>query len=228
MVHRKDSSRAIIAIYCSFFLLLYLLCYAYPQLSASLTLEDGPVEWLGALALLLAAIGFASCARKSRWYILLALFCFFAFAEEISWGQRLFGFSSPTFFRQWNTQDETNLHNLAFVSGLDKDGQKLPWWGNLITAGRIFTLCCFSFGVFIPWGVHFSTFVKKQVEKWNFPLLPTNIAYLFLWNYLLFRLFFTWQKVQEHSCNEIKESAYGVALFICAYTLLKKEKTATS
>ena len=228
MVHRKESSRAIIAIYCSFFLLLYLLSYAYPQFSATLTLEDGPVEWMGALALLLASLGFACCARKSRWYILLALFCFFAFGEEISWGQRLFGFGTPKFFSQWNTQDETNLHNLAFVSGYDKAGRKLPWWGNLITAGRIFTLCCFSLGVFVPWGAHCSQFVREKVKSLNFPLLPTNMAYLFISNYLLFRLFFTLQKLQEHNFNEIKESAYGVALLICAYTLWKKEKTAAS
>jgi hypothetical protein len=32
--------------------------------------------------------------------------------EEISWGQHILGFESPTFFQQGNIQMETNLHNL--------------------------------------------------------------------------------------------------------------------
>ncbi|MCH8148930.1 MAG: tetratricopeptide repeat protein [Planctomycetes bacterium] len=35
--------------------------------------------------------------------------------EEISWGQRLAGFSSPEFFRENNLQGETNIHN--FLTG---------------------------------------------------------------------------------------------------------------
>ena len=38
--------------------------------------------------------------------------CFFIFAfEEISWGQSLLKFDSPTFFKTHNYQQETNLHN---------------------------------------------------------------------------------------------------------------------
>jgi tetratricopeptide (TPR) repeat protein len=32
--------------------------------------------------------------------------------EEISWGQRIFGFESPEFFKRYNLQRETNLHNI--------------------------------------------------------------------------------------------------------------------
>jgi hypothetical protein len=36
---------------------------------------------------------------------------FFLFGEEISWGQRVFGFDSFGIFKQYNYQHETNLHN---------------------------------------------------------------------------------------------------------------------
>ena len=36
---------------------------------------------------------------------------FFLFGEEISWGQRVFGFDSVGIFNQYNYQHETNLHN---------------------------------------------------------------------------------------------------------------------
>ena len=37
---------------------------------------------------------------------------FFGIGEEISWGQRIFGIESSEFFKENNTQMETNLHNL--------------------------------------------------------------------------------------------------------------------
>jgi hypothetical protein len=47
----------------------------------------------------------------------LTLLCLFCAGEEISWGQRIFGWSSPGFFLQHNAQHETNLHNLV-VAGV--------------------------------------------------------------------------------------------------------------
>ncbi|MCK3682619.1 hypothetical protein [Maribellus sp. YY47] len=83
--------------------------------------EDGPFENLTALALL--AISGLSVARLVRqrntrnkfWVILnvlIVLGTFFAFGEEISWGQRIFGIQSGEYFMQNNLQGETNLHNL--------------------------------------------------------------------------------------------------------------------
>jgi len=45
----------------------------------------------------------------------LAICCFYVSMEEISWGQRLFGFATPDFFKAHNLQSETNFHN--FVAG---------------------------------------------------------------------------------------------------------------
>ena len=45
-------------------------------------------------------------------FVLLTIACFYVAMEEISWGQRLLGFSSPEFFQSQNLQGETNLHNL--------------------------------------------------------------------------------------------------------------------
>ncbi len=84
--------------------------------------EDGPVEWLTVLALVLS---FVMCVqrvitlRKSKnmaflavWG-LLAIICFFGAGEEISWGQRIFDIESSEFFKQNNAQQETNLHNMV-------------------------------------------------------------------------------------------------------------------
>lgn len=68
----------------------------------------------GALAMIWRAGGFARRGARvamglSMFY---ALLFFFASGEEISWGQRLFGWGTPDFFARNNYQNETNLHNL--------------------------------------------------------------------------------------------------------------------
>ncbi|MGH8443407.1 MAG: LTA synthase family protein [Nevskiaceae bacterium] len=81
--------------------------------------EDGLVEWatfaaLAAMAAVAAshAAGLATAPARGWWIALAAAFAFGAF-EEISWGQRVFGWHSPEWFLQHNAQDETNLHNLV-------------------------------------------------------------------------------------------------------------------
>ncbi|MGR9012094.1 MAG: tetratricopeptide repeat protein [Gammaproteobacteria bacterium] len=51
--------------------------------------------------------------HPQRWFfVLLAIASFYVFMEEISWGQRLIGFDTPTFFHKNSYQDEANIHNL--------------------------------------------------------------------------------------------------------------------
>jgi len=95
------------------------------------TVEDGVVEWLTVIGLLLAA---GTCFKRviqlrsyrSGLFILgcalLGLVLFFGAGEEISWGQRIFGIESSDYFKQNNTQGETNLHNLIV------DGVRVNRW----------------------------------------------------------------------------------------------------
>lgn len=84
--------------------------------------EDGPIEWLTVLGLLLSCIValhrvFTLRKTKNAGFIavwaFLALVCFFGAGEEISWGQRIFNIESSEWFKQNNAQQETNLHNLV-------------------------------------------------------------------------------------------------------------------
>lgn len=57
-------------------------------------------------------------AAKHNWLamataILIALVLFVMAGEELSWGQRIFGWATPELFTNINEQSETNLHNLA-------------------------------------------------------------------------------------------------------------------
>lgn len=62
--------------------------------------------------------------------VLYALLFVFAAGEEISWGQRIFGWGTPEFFAENNYQNETSLHNLT-VGGY-RLGRTL--FGSVLTA----------------------------------------------------------------------------------------------
>ena len=106
----------------------YLLFYTNSAQFEWFIQEDGVAEWLTVAGLLLGSIVcFYRLGKlmktRSKWFLFvtfgLGLFLFFAAGEEISWGQRIFGISTPEYFQQHNAQQETNLHNLVV------DGVKL-------------------------------------------------------------------------------------------------------
>jgi hypothetical protein len=85
----------------------------------SVASESGLVE-LGTAVLFLAASFVAARLAAGgalpapyRWlYGLFAVAALFVALEEISYGQHLFGWSSPEYFREHNLQGEVNLHNM--------------------------------------------------------------------------------------------------------------------
>lgn len=86
--------------------------------------EDGLAEWLTVVALAAAgARAFRTGAslrridgssRGARLWFVLAAVLVFGVLEEISYGQRIFGWETPEWFKVYNAQDETTLHNLDF------------------------------------------------------------------------------------------------------------------
>lgn len=88
----------------------------------SYVVEDGFVEYTTAVMLFACSVLLTrrllnKKIRKNKWWVMTTLFLillfFFGAGEEISWGQRLFGLESGEFFKEYNAQGETNLHNLV-------------------------------------------------------------------------------------------------------------------
>lgn len=83
--------------------------------------EDQALEWATFWAFVAAGVTQVRVAvaerrqgRRWPWFAVgVALFCGFVAMEEISWGQRLWGWQSPELFLAHNFQQETNLHNVA-------------------------------------------------------------------------------------------------------------------
>ena len=92
-----------------------------PQTFKALCREDYWVENLTAVWFLLAGILLFVTARGERSflrrcvYILGGMAMVFAGGEEISWGQRLFGFATPDFLMPLNAQKEFNVHNINYA-----------------------------------------------------------------------------------------------------------------
>lgn len=98
--------------------------------------EGGLHETLQAIV---AVVGFIIAARLvmrvrtlwlKLWYGLAALGCFYIAGEEMSWGQWIFHWTTPTEWARLNDQDETNLHNMS--TWLDQKPQALLQIGVLV------------------------------------------------------------------------------------------------
>jgi hypothetical protein len=92
---------------------------AAPAWYRGLVQEDGLVEWSTfGLFLVAGLVRLPVAVRERRPFdLLVALFCLFVAGEEISWGQRVLGFTPPDYFLERNHQQEANLHNFADVFG---------------------------------------------------------------------------------------------------------------
>ncbi len=106
---------------------LSIIMLAYIDLEAAIELnrEDKKIENFQAVMFLIAGIlwfivvGWKRKApevskKRLMLYVLLGLGMVLFFFEEISWGQRIYGYSTPSTLESVNTQGESNIHNIDF------------------------------------------------------------------------------------------------------------------
>ncbi|HLO14942.1 MAG TPA: hypothetical protein VK206_08935 [Anaerolineales bacterium] len=193
---------------------------------AAMLPEDHYFENVGAISLFVTSLlflyGFRT-ARKSldkTWtslvkqlvYLGLALLFFFGAGEEISWGQRIFGFSTPQALAEVNKQDELNLHNLTVMEN-----------SKFFTADRMFDVFWFLFGVLTPAVALLVPAFRRFAGKF-IPIVYWGMGVLFLYNYLwakLAKIFFqaayTFEKIpMVQAIQEVKESNYAVIFILVA------------
>lgn len=131
--------------------------------------EDGPIEWLTVVALFAGMVMSIYRAKilkpfRSKKFIYCLYFAafifFFGMMEEISWGQRIFDYPIPEFFRKYNTQGETNFHNLYF----GKFMVNKIIFGSLLGIGVVF------YFLVLPVLYKKMESVKERVNSWALPL----------------------------------------------------------
>ena len=91
------------------------------------------------------------------WTALITVGCFYFLGEEISWGQHMFGWSTPEGLARLNEQGETNLHNIGgWTEGLLDQGPR-----------SLLTLAAILGGIIVP------LVVRRRPEAWLArPLAP--------------------------------------------------------
>ena len=143
-------------------------------------------------------------------YLGLALLFFFGAGEEISWGQRIFGFETPETVAQVNKQEEFNAHNLAAWQNLD-----------FLNANTLFDAFWFLFAVFTP-AVAIIAPSFKQFAGRYIPIVYWGLGLLFLYNYLwakvakvVYQAAYTFDRISlTQAVQEIKESNYAVIFIL--------------
>tara|TARA_B100000242_G_C42974262_1_gene452166 strand:+ start:198 stop:884 length:687 start_codon:yes stop_codon:yes gene_type:complete len=161
--------------------------------------EDGPLEWIQfieyAISSLLAFFVYVRRKKKmemnSMIWLLLALLSFVVAGEEISWGERLFGFSLDG-ISNLNVQGETNFHNLPFFHNYLLD--------------PVFEITC----IFLGW---FGWRKFKTIDA--FPSKNLSLYFLFV---ALFYFYFdvSWASTTEQIRNdqEIFELLLSTGIFL--------------
>lgn len=146
------------------------------------TREDGLVEWLTVVGLLLGAyvaLKRVVVLRHKKGVVflvasfLLGMVLIFGAGEEISWGQRILGLKSPEYFREHNAQGETNIHNLVL------GGVRLNRWVFSIALSVI--LGCYI--LLIPFLYRTKNWMKRFVNYFGIPLPRAYqiIAFIAVW-----------------------------------------------
>ncbi|MGE5248813.1 MAG: hypothetical protein ACM3QS_01255 [Bacteroidota bacterium] len=201
--------------------------------------EDRIYEMLSAVYLLVSSILFAVAFFRSKvkfnlkdpawirkWMFLgFALLFFVAAGEEISWGQRMFGFETPNLIKERNVQKELTLHNLNIFQGEDA---LIP-----MTAGRAIQWFALAFGAAIPLAARLIKAIGRFLER-IFPVLPVGFSLVFLVNYgiqkLFLRLLPIYPQLYHHTTlkppaaiHEVREHGYefGLMMAVIFYVLVK-------
>ena len=175
--------------------------------------EDDIIENLTAIFFLISSIGFILTSKKSTYlknknnrmaYFMIiawAVLMFIFFGEEISWGQRIFDFSTPDSLDKINLQNEFNIHNIAIVDNAFGGKHRYLSIMMLLT-GVVFPLIALT-----SWG-------KKLFQKFNYPVCPLQFMMFFLGSYIFgkYYLAFPAGLPDPNSASEAREFIFGLGM----------------
>jgi hypothetical protein len=174
--------------------------------------EDGPVETLSAIFFGISSLGFLVVAARSnflssktyglRYPMVLAwaLLMFVFMGEEISWGQRIFGFGTPEALLEINHQHEFNIHNIEFVDSFM--GGKYRYLSiMMLTTGLVLPLFALS------------GFGRRVIQWWGFPVAPIGYSLAFVGAYA-YGKYFHGITIHSNDSTEMREFLMSVAMLL--------------
>jgi hypothetical protein len=147
--------------------------------------EDGPIENIGAIFFIIASCLFFICYKisvgrgndfwimntnRNLFYLLLAGLFLICFGEEISWGQRIFGWNTPETWTDINAQKETNFHNLWVFQTTNPDGSRKSFLELFLNMSRLFSMFWLFYCVLVPMVNHYSEKAKTLFDQVSLPI----------------------------------------------------------
>lgn len=214
-----------------------------PAAARLLAREDGPVENLGAALSLAAAVLFFWCyhlsanranrflgwqTNRNLWFLALGLLMLACFGEEISWGQRIFGWDTPAVLKEANAQRETNLHNLWLFQAKNPDGTKKSSLGLLLNANRMLAIFWLVYCILIPLFAMASDHARRFLKLTGVPVASLAVGSLFIVNYVTFRSVVALGGMDTPTLSafdELKETNYQLAFFVLALFYLMQSRS---
>jgi hypothetical protein len=189
--------------------------------------EDGPFEDLTAIAFLGASIVLFRTYRRERnsWILLLSIVMFMGFGEEISWGQRMLGYTPPDFIDKESVQHETNIHNLEPLNSKNFDGTRKTGWRKLLTVNALFQVFSVGYGVVVSAGYHLFRSVRALTHRVRLPVPALSLGVFFLLSEIAVRvlpLFIHEERYSPqytNSAGEIYECCMAVVWLCICLTL---------
>jgi len=192
-----------------------------------LTNEDGLIEYLSAFLWLIGCVIciFKTVKPKNNSRIIIIIFffvCLLSFGEEISWGQRLIGFDTPSWCSRINLQNEFNFHNLKALSGGSAWTHFLQTgefsFYQIFDAQNIFRMGFFFFFFLLPL-LNMHSSIQKMTSRIKYES-PSLFFLIILWGVIIFSGISEINEPdsQRHVIQEIRELSYAV--FVVSYLLV--------
>lgn len=155
--------------------------------------EDGLFEYLTALSFLATSILFILIffRRRKLIHLVFALVFFIGMGEEISWGQRIFDFQSPEYFRENNIQNEFNFHNLTVFDSQEEGGNYKSGLSYYLSMNFLYKLFWFIYGIVLPVGYILFPWLKKILDKIDLLVPPFLLGIIFLFNWIIRKIILT-------------------------------------
>jgi UDP-N-acetylmuramyl pentapeptide phosphotransferase/UDP-N-acetylglucosamine-1-phosphate transferase len=167
--------------------------------------------------------------NRNIFFLLLGVFFFFCFGEEISWGQRIFGIHTPGCLKNINAQGETNIHNLWLFQRYEKNTIEKTGLRLWMSTSRLFAYSWLLYCVIIPILNYLSGKMRKFYKKINLPIVPLWIGFLFVLAYIISKVVEKlWLHDEGRPVNEISEISFYFLYLLVSLSFLIKYKKAIS
>lgn len=221
----------LVAIGAIYWLISYLMPFVLPAETTVnlMTREDSLMEYLTFVFFFLAGVFFVLMfiqshtgnnflfirTKKNFIYLLFALVFFFGAGEEISWGQRIFGFSTPDELAEVNEQGEVTVHNLPMFNSSDPS--------NLFQMNRLFLMFWFVFTVVIPLVSKLSARVRLWLIQIGMPIANLEFGVMLCIAYAASKIYVEMEKFDEiiysGRITEVRENQEALLLMLASLAL---------